>query len=148
MKNLAWHELDCVWYVTMNVPGACDYIQADFVYLATGLLYTAKIPDIQGMNPFKGKVVHISRWDYTFTGGCQAQPDMTELRNKRVGVVGTGAIAVQILLELARWAKEVVVSQRTAPNVYPPTMKLLMQRASSWDQGGSLNAPRTSTHSS
>lgn len=164
VNHLAWNERGTAWYVTMKVPDGCGFVQADFVYLATGILHTPKIPDIPGMeqfmnkkvdmtevpgthgadqvngkapdtqgedqlndkvpdiqdtNPFKGKVIHSGHWDYNFTGGCQAKPDMTELKNKRVGVVGTGATAVQVLPELAKWAKEVVVFQRTAAPVYP-----------------------------
>ncbi|KAJ6088530.1 hypothetical protein N7486_009791 [Penicillium sp. IBT 16267x] len=116
---LVWDDNCSVWDAKMNTPYGPGLLLADFVYLATGLLNTPKVPDLEDMDQFKGKVMHSSRWDYNFTGGYRAKPEMTKLKNKRVGVVGTGATAVQLIPELAKWAKEVVVFQRTAASVFP-----------------------------
>ena len=48
------------------------------------------------MGSFAGKAFHTSRWDYAFTG-----EQLQHLRGKRVGVIGTGATAVQLVPELA-----------------------------------------------
>ncbi|KAJ5657553.1 uncharacterized protein N7484_001202 [Penicillium longicatenatum] len=91
----------------------------DFVYLATELLHTPNVPDLEGMDQFNGKMVHSARWDYIFTGGYRAKPEMIKLKDKRVGIVGTGATAVQLIPELTKWAKEAVVFQYTAASVFP-----------------------------
>jgi len=80
--------------------------------VAGGILHKAKLPGIPGIEEFTGKAFHTSRWDYDYTGGSPTSP-MDKLADKRVGVVGTGATAVQVVPQLARVAKEVFVFQRT-----------------------------------
>ncbi|CAG7980374.1 unnamed protein product [Penicillium nalgiovense] len=88
-------------------------IQSDFVILATGLLNSPKIPKLDGLDTYKGKVFHTSRWDYEYTGGSPNSPTMRILQDKTIGFVGTGASAVQVIPHLAQWAKKVIVFQRT-----------------------------------
>ncbi|MGB0955150.1 MAG: flavin-containing monooxygenase [Panacagrimonas sp.] len=73
-----------------------------FIISASGGLIAPKKPDIQGLDAFKGRVIHTGYWDdsYDFTG-------------KRVAVIGTGATAVQMVPELARKAAQLDVYQRT-----------------------------------
>ncbi len=56
---------------------------------------------------------HTARWDYNYTGGTPEQPDLTGLRGKKVAIVGTGATAVQAVPELAKYADELTIFQRT-----------------------------------
>ncbi|KAL5334678.1 hypothetical protein BJX70DRAFT_377414 [Aspergillus crustosus] len=88
-------------------------ISADFAIIANGTLSTPKIPDIPGLDDFAGHVFHTARWDYGYTGGSPALPTMDRLKKQRVGVIGTGSTAVQIIPQLARWAGELTVFQRT-----------------------------------
>jgi cation diffusion facilitator CzcD-associated flavoprotein CzcO len=88
---------------------------ADFVFIAGGILNIPKIPKLPGWEELRNskRVFHSARWDYEYTGGNQEQPDLVKLKDKTVAITGTGATAVQIVPELAKWAKHVYVIQRT-----------------------------------
>ncbi len=75
-------------------------------------MHKAKLPGIDGIDRFAGKAFHTTRWDYEYTGGSPTEP-MDRLADKVVGIIGTGATAVQVVPQLARSAKEVYVFQRT-----------------------------------
>jgi hypothetical protein len=83
-----------------------------FFVTAGGILHKAKLPGIEGIDDFAGKAFHTTRWDYGYTGGSPTEP-MDQLADKVVGIIGTGATAIQIVPQLARAAKEVYVFQRT-----------------------------------
>lgn len=74
-----------------------DVIKAKFVATAGGPLHKPKLPGVTGIEKFKGHSFHTSRWDYEYTGGS-SKGDLTGLRDKRVGVIGTGATAVQVVI--------------------------------------------------
>jgi cation diffusion facilitator CzcD-associated flavoprotein CzcO len=81
---------------------AGDTISARFLVNAAGALSQPKLPEIEGLDEFAGAMMHSSRWDHT-----------QNLTGKRVGVIGTGASAVQLIPELAKLAEQLVVFQRT-----------------------------------
>ena len=76
-----------------------------------------KLPGIAGIGSFRGHSFHTSRWDYGYTGGDYAGAPMDKLADKRVGLIGTGATAVQCVPYLARDARELYVFQRTPSSV-------------------------------
>jgi cyclohexanone monooxygenase len=76
-----------------------------------GMISEPLIPDIAGMDRFAGPLFHSSRW-----------PEGLDYAGKRVGVIGAGATAVQMVPELAKTAAEVTVFQRT-PNYILPAMQ-------------------------
>ena len=88
-----------LWHVHLKDGSV---LSSRFLISASGGLISPKKPDIQGLDSFKGRVMHTGYWDdsYDFTG-------------KRVGVIGTGATAVQMVPELARKAARLDVYQRT-----------------------------------
>lgn len=88
-------------------------IRSDFLVVVSGIFTAARVPSVPNMEDFQGHCFHTSRWDYECTGGSSAEPKLTRLHDKRVGVVGTGATAVQAIPHLAKWAKELHVFQRT-----------------------------------
>ncbi|OAL35290.1 hypothetical protein AYO20_05341 [Fonsecaea nubica] len=88
-------------------------VSSRFVILAGGTLNWPKIPKLRGLGSFKGHSFHTSRWDWAYTGGCEEQPAMANLADKAVGIIGTGATAIQLVPELAKWAKHLYVFQRT-----------------------------------
>ena len=59
---------------------------------------------------------HTSRWDYDYTGGSPEDP-LTNLGDKRVAVIGTGATAIQCVSHLGKAAKHLYVFQRTPSSV-------------------------------
>ena len=104
-----WDEEARRWLVTTSRG---DRLSSRFVVLAGGILHKAKLPGIPGIEDFEGKAFHTSRWDYGYTGGSPTEP-MDGLADKRVGIIGTGATAVQVVPQIARVAKELYVFQRT-----------------------------------
>ncbi|MSV91263.1 MAG: NAD(P)-binding protein, partial [Actinobacteria bacterium] len=109
IKDTAWDESTQRWNVTTSRG---DKLASRFLVTAGGILHKAKLPGIPGIETFKGKAFHTSRWDYDYTGGSPREP-MVNLRDKRVGIIGTGATAVQAVPQLAKTAKELLVFQRT-----------------------------------
>lgn len=90
---------------------------SQFFLLANGFLNHPKAPRIPGLEDFRGKMFHTARWDYGFTKGSQEDPTLSGLEGKRVGIIGTGATAVQAVPVLARHARELYVFQRTPISV-------------------------------
>jgi cation diffusion facilitator CzcD-associated flavoprotein CzcO len=85
--------------------------------MGTGPLHRPKLPGIPGIETFAGHAFHTSRWDYDYTGGDAAGAPLDKLAGKRVGIIGTGATAVQCIPHLARAAGEVYVFQRTPSSI-------------------------------
>ncbi len=111
---LEWDEAAARWIVHTDRG---DAFRAQFIAMGTGPLNRPKLPGIPGIETFKGHCFHTSRWDYAYTGGDYAGAPMTKLADKRVGIIGTGATAVQCIPPLARDAQELYVFQRTPSSV-------------------------------
>ncbi|WP_305093265.1 NAD(P)/FAD-dependent oxidoreductase [Prescottella sp. R16] len=110
VTDLAWQEQEKRWLITTDRG---DRFTAQFVGMGTGPLHVAQLPGIPGIENFRGKAFHTSRWDYNYTGGDPTGAPMDLLADKRVAVIGTGATAVQCVPELAKYSKELFVFQRT-----------------------------------
>nr|MDT0666447.1 monooxygenase [Micromonospora sp. DSM 115978] len=113
VTRVDWDEHSAQWVIYTNRG---DKMRASFVCLGSGGLHRPKLPGITGIDDFDGRSFHTSRWDYTYTGG-NAEGDLVGLQDKRVGVIGTGASAIQCIPHLAASAKELVVFQRTPSSV-------------------------------
>jgi cyclohexanone monooxygenase len=94
-----------------------DAFTAQFVGLGTGPLHVPKLPGIPGIESFDGHSFHTSRWDYGYTGGDPRGAPLTQLADKRVAIIGTGATAVQCVPHLARASGALYVFQRTPSSV-------------------------------
>ncbi len=103
VEGTAWDPAAGRWTVTTDRG---DAMRARVVILANGILTTPKLARIEGMERFKGAAFHTSRWDYD-----------VDLAGKRVGIIGTGATAVQAVPELAKVAGELYVFQRTPSSI-------------------------------
>jgi cyclohexanone monooxygenase len=110
---LKWDDASRRWTVETNCG---DALKARFVVMANGPLHRPKLPGIPGVETFKGHSFHTSRWDYDYTGG-DSNGGLTRLKDKRVGIIGTGATAVQCVPHLAAAAKELYVFQRTPSSI-------------------------------
>ncbi len=75
-----------------------------FLITAVGLLSAHYVPDFEGIHDFKGPWCHTGRWP----------KEGMALAGKRVGVIGTGATAVQLITEIAKEVAHLTVFQRTA----------------------------------
>ncbi len=112
--DLRWDEARSRWNIRTNRG---DAFTAQFVGMGTGPLHVPKLPGIAGIESFKGHSFHTSRWDYDYTGGDPSGALMDRLADKRVGIIGTGATAVQCVPFLAQACKELFVFQRTPSSV-------------------------------
>jgi cyclohexanone monooxygenase len=115
-----------------------DQIAARFLVMATGGFNVPKLPAIPGIETFQGHSFHTSRWDYDYTGGDATTPP-TELADKRVAVIGTGATAIQVVPRLAGVTKELLVVQRTPSTVgvranRPTDASWFEQQAPGWQR--------------
>ena len=109
VTSTVWNEEEGMWHLKTDRG---DHMRAQFVICANGTLSKPKLSRIQGMETFAGHSFHTSRWDYEYTG-----EDLANLRDKTVGIIGTGASAVQAVPELGKNAKELYVFQRTPSSI-------------------------------
>ena len=113
INAMHWDEASARWIVKTNRG---DAIKARFVCLASGPLHRPKLPGIPGVETFKGHSFHTSRWDYAYTGG-DSNGNLDRLKDKIVGIIGTGATAVQCVPHLGAAAKHLYVFQRTPSSI-------------------------------
>ena len=104
-----WDENRARWRVRIRTAdGAEQVLEARAVISAVGQLNRPKLPEIPGMDRFRGPAMHSARWD----------PDVA-LEGRRVAVVGTGASAFQIVPAIAGRTKHLTVFQRSAQWMFP-----------------------------
>jgi 4-hydroxyacetophenone monooxygenase len=100
-----WSEDDAHWNVRVRTAdGIEETLIANAVVSAVGQLNRPSFPDIPGRDTYEGITFHSAVWDHD-----------VDLRGKRVGVIGTGASAVQFIPEIAPVVGELEVFQRTPP---------------------------------
>ncbi len=78
--------------------------KGQFLITAVGLLSAHYVPDFEGLDSYQGAWCHTGRWP----------KEGMDLAGKRVGVIGTGATAVQLITEIAKEVGHLTVFQRTA----------------------------------
>jgi cation diffusion facilitator CzcD-associated flavoprotein CzcO len=99
-----WSEATSTWLLSTSA----GELEARRLILGNGPLAEPALPDLPGIESFAGALFHSARWD--------AEHDFT---GERVGVVGTGASAIQLMPRIQRAAGSLTVFQRTAPWVLP-----------------------------
>ena len=109
VTSTVWDETEQMWHIATDRG---DRMKARFVICANGILTKPKLTKIKGLETFKGHSFHTSRWDYAYT-----KPDLSGLEDKVVGIIGTGATAVQAVPGLGAAAKELYVFQRTPSSI-------------------------------
>jgi cyclohexanone monooxygenase len=109
VTSTVWDEDEELWHLTTDRG---DHMKARFVICANGTLSKPKLSKIKGMETFQGHSFHTSRWDYDYT-----KDDLSSLEDKVVGIIGTGATAVQAIPGLGASAKELYVFQRTPSSI-------------------------------
>jgi cation diffusion facilitator CzcD-associated flavoprotein CzcO len=98
-------RVDGRWHLT-TASGHVDDV--DVVIAATGVLHHPKYPDIGGLESFGSAMFHSARWDHG-----------VPLAGRRVGIIGTGSTAVQIVSAVVGQVAELKLFQRTAQWVMP-----------------------------
>lgn len=125
VQKLEWSDQKNLWkaqYVERHgdsQPPVRKTIESHFIYLAGGGLTHPQVPKIPGLSSFSGQMFHTARWNYAISGGSQDNQALTGFGDKRVAVIGTAATAIGVIPEIARFAKELVVVQRTPAYVKP-----------------------------
>ena len=113
VAEMRWDDDQAQWIISTDRG---DRMRARFVAMANGPLNRPKLPGIPGIDSYEGHTFHTSRWDYDYTGG-NSEGGLTKLADKRVGIIGTGATAVQCIPHLGESAKELFVFQRTPSSI-------------------------------
>lgn len=115
VESAAWSDAEKRWKIRVTVAGGKDAefdseyeISCDFLVSAVGQLNMPKIPEIPGMDEYKGHLMHSARWDWSYS-----------LEGKNVAVIGNGPTAAQIIPEIAPVVKKLTVYQRTPNWVIP-----------------------------
>lgn len=110
-----WDEVSHTWKTKVARLGSKDAefgkeytITSDFLVSGVGQLNIPKYPDIKGLESFEGKSMHSARWDWDYS-----------LRDKKIGIIGNGATAAQIIPEIAKVCGSLTVFQRTPNWVIP-----------------------------
>ena len=105
VEGARWDEDAQLWHVALSHG---ETLSARFLITATGYLSQPHIPDIPGIDDFAGRIIHSADWDDNYS------PD-----GARIGMIGTGATAVQLIPQLAKTAADLNVYQRTPIHVVP-----------------------------
>ncbi|WP_410595722.1 flavin-containing monooxygenase [Amycolatopsis sp. lyj-23] len=100
-----WDERERRW--TATTKDGREFV-AQFLVSGVGGLHIPQIPELPGIEAFRGQTWHSARWNHEY-----------DLRGKRVAVVGTGASAVQFVPKIAPEVAELTLFQRTPPWVMP-----------------------------
>jgi cation diffusion facilitator CzcD-associated flavoprotein CzcO len=108
VKSAHWQEATRGWDVTLEDGST---LTSRFLITAVGPLSAPTMPNIPGVDTFKGESCHTARWPH----------EPVSFEGKRVAVIGTGATGVQTIQEVAKTAKQLTVFQRT-PNWCAPLL--------------------------
>jgi cation diffusion facilitator CzcD-associated flavoprotein CzcO len=106
VESMTWHETDRIWSLALQ---SGDVYTARFVVSSLGPLSAPTLPDLEGMDSFKGESFHTYWWPQ----------ETIPLEGRRVGIIGTGATGIQIIGEIADKVGELTVFQRR-PNWSSP----------------------------
>ncbi|GJE46344.1 flavin-containing monooxygenase [Methylobacterium soli] len=110
----SWDEAEAVWRVETNRGP----LRARAIVSGMGGLHHPALPNIPGRESFAGTAFHSASWDHA----C-------DLRGKRVGVIGTGASAIQFVPQIAPEAAHLTLFQRTPAWIMPKHDRPITERA-------------------
>jgi cation diffusion facilitator CzcD-associated flavoprotein CzcO len=112
--DVSWNDETHRWVIQTDRG---DEVIARYLVTSTGPMTEPKLPNIPGIDTFKGHTFHTSRWDYEYTGGDNSG-NLAKLADKKVAIVGTGATAIQVVPHLAHGAEHLYVVQRTPSSIH------------------------------
>jgi 4-hydroxyacetophenone monooxygenase len=108
VQSVVWDEDAAEWEVKAKGPAGPRVWRANAVFSAVGFLSRPSLPDIEGIEHFRGQSFHTARW-----------PQDLSLAGKRFAVIGTGCSGYQTIPEIALEATHVYVFQRTPQWLFP-----------------------------
>lgn len=109
-----WDEVDGLWEVETTDGALYRY---RYLVSGVGLLHRPNIPEIPGLDEFRGRVFHSACWDHDY-----------DLAGKRVAVIGTGASAIQFVPAISDTVGAMTVFQRTPPWILPKVNREFSRR--------------------
>ncbi|MBV1878266.1 MAG: NAD(P)/FAD-dependent oxidoreductase [Pseudomonadales bacterium] len=101
VNSAKFNETTNRWHI---VTAAGERVSAQFLISAVGCLSTANVPDIDGLDDFKGDWYHTGQWPH----------EGVDFSGKRVGLIGTGSTGIQATPVIAAEADQLTIFQRTA----------------------------------
>ncbi len=122
--DAAWDRDACRWRIDTTAGG----LTADVMILGNGPLAEPAVPELAGLDTFEGVTFHSARWRNDH-----------DLGGERVGVIGTGASAIQFIPEIQPSVENLVVFQRTPPWVLPHPNR----RITAWERWLYRRVPAT-----
>ena len=99
-----WSDEEQCWIIQTNH----GELRSQFAILACGPMHEPVLPNVKGIQDFKGEIFHSSQWRHDL-----------DLTGKRVAVIGTGASALQFVPQIQPKVKQLTIFQRTAQWVLP-----------------------------
>ncbi|MGE5183310.1 MAG: flavin-containing monooxygenase [Acidobacteriota bacterium] len=105
VESARFDEATGTWRIA---TAAGDRYVARALLLGNGALHLPQLPQIKGLETFRGTTFHSARWNHDY-----------DLAGKRVAVIGTGASAIQFVPEIAPKVKQLHLFQRTPPWIVP-----------------------------
>lgn len=107
-----------VWHLEIASGASREFVEADIVIAANGALSRPALPLIPGLERFAGKLFHSAAWDHDYS-----------LEGKNVGVIGTGASAIQFVPRIQPRVGRLTLFQRTPPWIMPRRDRPISERA-------------------
>jgi cation diffusion facilitator CzcD-associated flavoprotein CzcO len=104
MTSAVWDDDEALW----RVDTTRGTVTARTLVAAAGGLSEPRMPDLEGIDTFRGRIFHTARWNHDY-----------DLAGRRVAVIGTGASAIQVVPQIAPKVAHLDVYQRSAPWVLP-----------------------------
>ena len=101
VKSAVFNDETNLWTVETDQG---DVVLATFCIMATGCLSTPYEPAYPGLEDYQGDIYHTGTWPH----------DEVDFSGKRVGIIGTGATAIQIIPVVAEQVEHLTIFQRTA----------------------------------
>jgi 4-hydroxyacetophenone monooxygenase len=103
-----WDDRKSVWNLVLKTGDGRQDLQVNAIISAAGLFNKPNIPDIPGIESFRGKMFHTTRWDHSY-----------DYSGKKIGQIGVGSSGAQLMPALARSAAHLTVYQRSPQWVSP-----------------------------
>lgn len=109
LTQATWDEDQQQWKITYaRSDGTVEQLESNAIISGAGLFNTPKLPNIPGIEKFKGKMFHTTAWDHSY-----------DYSGKKVALIGTGSTGLQLARGVAQKAGHLTVFQRTASWVTP-----------------------------
>ncbi|KAN0107798.1 FAD/NAD(P)-binding domain containing protein [Hyaloscypha variabilis] len=98
IKTAKWNEERGVWDLTVQAPDGSKFLDhCEILVNGSGVLNAWKYPNIQGLDTFKGKLMHSANWEHGM-----------DFKDNTVAVIGGGSSAVQIIPSLQPDVKKLI----------------------------------------